>query len=92
MDNGSDWKPIATAPANDDLELSMYDEGEYHALVFPCRCDGSGWRDVSSNRPMPIKLTHWRLWQRNRVTVGVPAAPRFASGIIQNALADERRN
>jgi hypothetical protein len=41
---------------------------------------------------MPIKLTHWRLWQRNRVTVGVPAAPRFASGIIQNALADERKN
>jgi hypothetical protein len=60
----SDWKPIATAPADTDLELSVYDEGEYHALVFPCRRDGSGWRDVNSNRRMPLKLTYWRLWER----------------------------
>ena len=28
-------KPIGTAPAEVDLELSVA-EGEYHALVFPC--------------------------------------------------------
>ena len=50
-----DWRPIATAPADADLELSIYDNGEYHALVFPCRRDGSGWRDVRANRPMPLR-------------------------------------
>jgi len=58
-----DWRPIGSAPANVDLELSIYDDGEYHALVFPCRRDGSGWRDVAANRLMPLKPTHWRLWR-----------------------------
>ena len=49
-----DSKPIATAPADADLELSIYDEGEYHALVFPCRREGSSWRDVGANRLMPL--------------------------------------
>ena len=62
MDKVSDWKPIATAPAEADLELSIHDDGEYHALVFPCRRHGSSWRDVSANRPMPLQPTHWRLW------------------------------
>jgi hypothetical protein len=42
-----EWRPIATAPADADLELSINDDGEYHALVFPCRRDGLGCRDVS---------------------------------------------
>ena len=29
------WQPIATAPANAALELSIYDKGEYHELAFP---------------------------------------------------------
>jgi len=58
------WQPIATAPAHVDLELSIYDKGEYHALAFPCRRDGSGWHDVQTNRPMPLELTHWRFWDR----------------------------
>lgn len=58
----SDWNPIATAPADADLELSIYDQGEYHALAFPCRRDGSGWRDIGTNRPMRLKPTHWRPW------------------------------
>jgi hypothetical protein len=59
-----DWRPIATAPANADLQLSVYENGEYHALVFPCRRDGSGWRDVRANRPMPLGPTHWRVGSR----------------------------
>ena len=66
MEKVSDWKPIAMAPVGADLELSVYEEGEYHALVFPCRRDGSGWRDVSANRDMPLKPTHWRLWRHKR--------------------------
>jgi hypothetical protein len=61
-----DWRPIATAPAGADLELSVYDNSEYHALVFPCRRDSLGWRDVRANRSMPLTVTHWRPWGRGR--------------------------
>ena len=61
-----DWQPIATAPADADLELSSYELGEYVALVFPCRRDDSGWRDANANRAVPLKPTHWRLWDRQR--------------------------
>jgi len=61
------WQPIATAPAHVDLELSVYDNGEYHALVFPCQHDGSGgWRHVRAHRPMPLEPTHWRPWDHER--------------------------
>jgi len=68
MEKVSDWKPIATAPGDADLALSIYEDGEYHALVFPCRRDGSGWRDVSANRDMPLQPTHWRLWEDRQVS------------------------
>jgi hypothetical protein len=58
------WQPIAKAPAHIELELSIYDKGEYHALAFPCQRDGSGWRDVRTNRAMQLKPTHWRIWDR----------------------------
>jgi hypothetical protein len=62
----SDWHPIATARVGADLELSIYDKGQYHALAFPCRRDGTGWRDVRANRFMPLAPTHWRVWEPNR--------------------------
>jgi hypothetical protein len=37
MGEASDWKPIAAAPADAGLELSAYEDGEYHVLVFPRR-------------------------------------------------------
>jgi hypothetical protein len=58
----SNWQPIATAPAHTELQLSIYDKSEFHALAFPCHRDGSGWRDVRLNRPVPINPTHWRPW------------------------------
>ena len=58
------WQPIASAPAHVELELSIYDKGEYHALAFPCQRDGSGWRDVRTNRAMQLEPTHWRIWDR----------------------------
>jgi hypothetical protein len=60
-----EWKPIATAPANVELELSIYDKGEYHALVFPCERDGLNWRDVEQNRHFLFEPTHWRPWKKN---------------------------
>jgi len=50
-----------------ELELSIRDRGEYHPLAFPCQRDGSTWRDVRTNRIIPIEPTHWRLWDRKRV-------------------------
>jgi protein involved in sex pheromone biosynthesis len=35
MEKVSHGRPITTAPADADLELSLYDEVEYHVLVFP---------------------------------------------------------
>ena len=60
-----EWKPIATAPAHVELELSVYDKGEYHALVFPCERDGMGWRDVEQGRHFLFEPTHWRPWKKN---------------------------
>jgi len=47
------WQAITTAPVEVELELSIYDKGEYHALAFPCRRDGLGWRDVRAGRWRP---------------------------------------
>ena len=33
--HSSIWNPVATAPANVELELCIYDSGEYHALACP---------------------------------------------------------
>jgi hypothetical protein len=60
------WQPVATAPAHGELELSIYDKDEYHALAFPCQRDGLGWRDVRANRSVLVEPTHWRLWDRGR--------------------------
>jgi hypothetical protein len=62
----STWNPIGTAPADVELELCVYDDGEYHALAFPCRRNGVGWSDVLRNKMVPIRPTHWRLWKRER--------------------------
>ena len=63
------WQPIATAPVHVEVQLSLYDKGEYHALVFPCKFDGSGWRDVRANRSMSLAPTHWRLWEKTQTMV-----------------------
>jgi hypothetical protein len=67
MEEDTAWLPIATAPLHVEVELSVYDRGEYHALVFPCRCNGSGWRDGRANRWMSLQPTHWRGWELKRV-------------------------
>jgi hypothetical protein len=41
--------PIASAPADVALELGIYGKSEYHTLAFPCRREGSGWRDIRAN-------------------------------------------
>jgi len=64
MSNSLDWKPISSAPAGKDLEVSFYDAGEYHALAYPCQLDEGKWRDRLTKRIIDIRPTHWRMWRQ----------------------------
>ena len=65
--SNSTWNPIRTAPGDAELELCVYDGGEYITLAFPCRRNGVDWSDVRLNRMVPIRPTHWRLWELKRI-------------------------
>jgi hypothetical protein len=56
------WQPISTAPFDRDLELSVFDDDEHHAVGFPCRKIPGGWLNAESKRWVPIRPTHWREW------------------------------
>jgi len=56
------WLPIATAPFDRDLEVSVHDGDEHHALIFPCRRIPGGWVNAESKKWLPIRPTHWREW------------------------------
>jgi hypothetical protein len=64
LSRSNKWNPIVTAPSDIDLELCVYDSGEFHALAFPCRRNGVGWSDVRRNKMVLIRPTHWRPWPR----------------------------
>jgi hypothetical protein len=60
----SDWQPIASAPFDRDLELSVVERGEVFALVFPCRRTTSGWVSAATGQPVLVDPTHWREWRK----------------------------
>ena len=62
----SNWKPIATAPTNVELELCTFDNQEFSVLLFPCRRNGVGWSGVAANKMVAIRPTHWRHWESKR--------------------------
>jgi hypothetical protein len=57
-----DWQPISSAPFDCELELSVIERGEAHALVFPCRRTQSGWVHAKTGQPVFVDPTHWRVW------------------------------
>ena len=57
-----EWQPIASAPFDQDLELSVIEANETHTLVFPCRRTEKGWFNVTMNSRVSVDPTHWRLW------------------------------
>ena len=61
----SDWHPISTAPFNRDLQLSVIENGEAYALVFPCRRTANGWLTASTGRVVDVRPTHWRHWSES---------------------------
>ena len=62
------WLPIATAPADSDLEVCVIDKQGVHALLFPCRRNAAGWIDPATPRLIDIQPTHWRLWTEEQQT------------------------
>jgi hypothetical protein len=59
----TDWRPVSSAPLDCNLELSVIESGEVHALVFPCRRTSSGWVSASTHRAVFVEPTHWREWR-----------------------------
>jgi len=61
-----EWKPIASAPFDRDLELAVIDCAGTHTLVFPCRRILRGWINAGTNKLIEnLQPTHWREWCRS---------------------------
>lgn len=61
-DPNVEWNPIASVPFNRDLELSVIERGEVHALTFSCRRTDGGWINAETKRQVEVRPTHWREW------------------------------
>ncbi len=60
----SEWFPIASVPADRDVEVSVSDQCRYHAFGFPVRHTPEGWVCDEARGVVPINPTHWREWPR----------------------------
>lgn len=58
-----EWHPITTAPYERDLQLSVIEDGEVYALVFPCRRKGVQWAHSLTGKLVAVDPTHWREWR-----------------------------
>jgi hypothetical protein len=61
-----EWRPIASAPFDRDLELAVINYDGKHALIFPCRRILNGWLDAETDKLVVVYPTHWRDWQDAR--------------------------
>jgi hypothetical protein len=59
----SRWRPISTAPSNQELEVRFLEDGKVSTLEFPClRTNDGGWIDVDLGNAIKIEPTQWRHW------------------------------
>ena len=56
-------EPDIDPPRDRDLHLGVMEEGEVHALIFPCRRAEGGWVHAGTGRWVQIDPTHWREWR-----------------------------
>ncbi len=57
------WRPISTAPSNQELEVRFMEDGKVSALEFPClRTNEGAWIDVDLGSAIKIEPTQWRHW------------------------------
>jgi hypothetical protein len=57
-----EWQAISSAPFDSDLQLSVIENDEVHALIFPCRRAPGGWLNAKTRQPVVVDPTHWRKW------------------------------
>lgn len=57
-----EWQPIATAPFDRNIELSVINGPAPHGLAFPCRRILHGWLNAETGERIDVRPTHWRDW------------------------------
>jgi hypothetical protein len=61
----SHWRPISTAPHNQDLEIRALDENALIKLPFPCRRNNaSEWINTDLGTRVYVQPIRWRIWQK----------------------------
>jgi lipoprotein-anchoring transpeptidase ErfK/SrfK len=72
------WRPISTAPHNQDLELRVVDEDTSATVSFPCRRTNAGvWINADLGTRLQIEPIAWRLWQKARSLQPHTSAPSW---------------
>jgi hypothetical protein len=60
------WLPAANAPFDRDVRLAVRElNGEYHALVFPCRRVVGGWINSETRQRVDLSPSHWQEWDED---------------------------
>ena len=54
-----EWRKIATAPFDREIELAVID-GTVGVVDGPCLRHGDGWLDARTLMPVTVRATHWR--------------------------------
>jgi len=72
------WRPISTAPHNQDLELRVVDEDTSATVSFPCRRTNAGvWINADLGTRLQIEPIARRLWQKARSLQPHTSAPSW---------------
>jgi len=60
----NEWKSVATAPFDQDVQLWVIDRFGARALAFRCRRTGNGWvnSELKVALAVTIKPAYWREW------------------------------
>jgi len=61
VDGARDWRPISTAPFNQNLELRLR-EGRRRSVPFPCRQTRNGWVNGDLDMRVAVDPVQWRRW------------------------------
>jgi hypothetical protein len=57
------WKPIDTAPIDQDVALVVTDGGEPYVLPSPFKLTAAGWVSSSKGTPLVVTPLQWRPYQ-----------------------------
>jgi hypothetical protein len=61
------WRPISTAPYNQDLEIRTLSENGSVAIPFPCRrTNASDWINTDLGTRVYMRPVRWRIWQKTK--------------------------